>query len=71
MFFRTEFFVRITLTTPVELITQGKLPALSANVRLGWKRLVVTNTLAYYGDVITTVKSFTRLAPGNYITMID
>jgi hypothetical protein len=33
--------------------------ALPANIRLGWKYLTVTNTLAYYGtELITTIKSF-------------
>ncbi len=34
---------------------QGRLPALHANIRLGWKGLSVTNILAYYG---TAVKIF-------------
>jgi hypothetical protein len=37
----------------------GRVPALSANIRLGWKRMAVTNTLAYYNTAtITTVKRF-------------
>jgi hypothetical protein len=37
---------------------KGMLVALSKNIRLGQKRLTVTNTLAYYDtELITTVKS--------------
>ena len=39
--------------------------ALSSNIRLGWKALPGTNTLAYYeNSQITAVKSFLTLAPG-------
>jgi hypothetical protein len=34
---------------------QGRDPALPANTRLGWKWLIVTNTLAY-AELITAVK---------------
>jgi hypothetical protein len=40
-------------------------PALSINIRLGWKVLPVKNTLAYYEHLqITTVKSFIASGSG-------
>ncbi len=42
--------------------------SIPANIRLGWKKLTVTNTLAYYDmEVITAVKSFVVefVAPGS------
>ncbi len=37
----------------------GKIPALPANVRLGWKRMAAANTLASYdAATLTAVKSF-------------
>jgi hypothetical protein len=43
----------------------GRLLALLANIRLGWKDLPGTNTLAYYGNpYFTAVISFMILAPG-------
>ncbi len=43
----------------------GRLLASPTNVRLGWKGLPRTNTLAYYKNLtITAVKSFIVLAPG-------
>ncbi len=49
----------------------GKLLALPTNVRLGWKSLPRTNTLAYYKSLeITAVKSFITLAPGQNITKL-
>ncbi len=43
----------------------GQAPALPANIRLGWKGLPETNTLAYLKNPqITAVKSFTVQAPG-------
>ncbi len=40
-------------------------PSLTANIRLGWKGLPGTNTLAYYKNQQTTsVKSFIVKAPG-------
>jgi hypothetical protein len=42
--------------------------ALPANIRLGWKGLQGTNTLAYYEDSqITSVKSFIILGPGDSV----
>ncbi len=42
----------------------GLAPALTANIRPGWKCLPGTNTLAYYEDLyLTAVKSFITLAP--------
>ena len=43
----------------------GKLLASPINIRLGWKGLSETNTLAYYKyPYITAVKSFIVKAPG-------
>jgi hypothetical protein len=43
----------------------GKLLALPKNIRLGWKGLSGTNTLAYYKHLyITGFKSFVTLTPG-------
>ncbi len=43
----------------------SKLLALLTNISLGWKRVPVANTLAYYGDLsIMVVKSFVTLGPG-------
>ncbi len=42
----------------------GQTPALPTNIRLGWKGLSGTNTLAYYEKPkITCIKSFIILAP--------
>jgi hypothetical protein len=41
-----------------------RLLALPTNIRLGWKGFPQSNTLAYYENpLITSVKSFIRLAP--------
>ncbi len=46
--------------------------SLAANIRLGWKQLTVTNTLAYYGmEQITAVKSFKLLVPRANLMMIS
>ncbi len=38
---------------------KGKLPALTAKIRLSWKWMTLANTLVYYGMAFnTTVKSF-------------
>jgi hypothetical protein len=43
----------------------GKLWAYPENIRLEWKGLSATNTLAYYKNMyITAVKGFIELAPG-------
>ncbi len=43
----------------------GKLLALPMSIRLGWKGLLGTNTLAHYeNSQITDMKSFITLAPG-------
>ncbi len=49
-----------------ETVLLKRIPlALPTNIRLGWKALPGTNTLAYYiHSVITDVKSFIRLRPG-------
>ncbi len=40
-------------------------PNLPANIRIGWKRLATTNTLAYYGlELNTVVKGFIVQSPG-------
>jgi hypothetical protein len=47
-----------------------RLVALLPNIRLGWKGLPGTNTLAYYENLlIMAVKSF-RLAPGVVFTKL-
>jgi hypothetical protein len=44
----------------------GRLLTLPAIIRLGWKGLLGTNTLAYYeSSKITDRKSFIALGPGN------
>ena len=44
----------------------------STNIRLGWKSLPGTNTLAYYeNSLIADVKSFIRLGPGVTPSKID
>jgi len=45
---------------------EGRLLALPANIRLDWRGLPGTYTLAYYKNTqITTVKSFKVQAPGS------
>ncbi len=48
-----------------DLTLMVTLPTLPTNIRLGYKRMTVPNTLAYY-DVAqnTTIKSFILQAPG-------
>jgi hypothetical protein len=42
----------------------GRLLLLPANIRLGWKRFAVANTLAYYDtETIMPVKGFIALVP--------
>ncbi len=42
----------------MKLHSNGKLLALPTNIRLGWKQMVVANTVAYYGTAtIMDVKS--------------
>ncbi len=49
----------------MRLYLNGKFKALPANIRLGWKRETLTNTLAYYSmKLFTSVKSFTAQALG-------
>jgi hypothetical protein len=44
--------------------SDGQAPALPVNIRLGWKGLPETNTLAYYENpLITAAKSFIVQAP--------
>jgi hypothetical protein len=44
----------------------GQAPALLTNIRLGWKGLPGTNTLAYYEhSQLTDVKRFITLDPGS------
>jgi hypothetical protein len=50
--------------TQVKKLLGAPLLALPANIRLGWKGLPGTNTLAYYGNLkITAAKSFIIQAP--------
>jgi hypothetical protein len=47
------------------LHTNGRLLALSTNIRLGWKWIAVANTLAYcFTATITAIKGFIAQAPG-------
>ncbi len=49
----------------------GKLLTLSMSIRLGWKDLLGTKTLAYYeNSQITGMKSFITLAPGFNVTKL-
>jgi hypothetical protein len=49
----------------------GKLLALPMSIRLGWKGLLGTDTLAYYeNSQITDMKSFITLAPGFNVTKL-
>jgi hypothetical protein len=42
----------------------GQVQALLVNIRLGWKRLIVKNVVAYYDiEIITAVKCFIVQAP--------
>ncbi len=51
----------------MRLNSKGKLITLLANIRLGLRRLNMSNTLAYYkAELITTVNSFILLAQGKY-----
>ncbi len=51
----------------VKHFTLGYAPALLTNIRLGWKSLPGTNTLAYYeNSKITDGKSFITLTPGPF-----
>jgi len=46
------------------LHSNSRLLALSAKIRPGWRRLTMTNTLAYYDTItFTAVKSFIVQAP--------
>jgi hypothetical protein len=50
---------------PLGASCKGKLRALPTNIRLGWKVLTRTDTVAYYEhSQITAVKSFMRLDQG-------
>ena len=49
---------------PLRARRKGRLLTLLSNIRLGWKGLPRTNTLAYYENpLITAVKSFIVQAP--------
>jgi hypothetical protein len=46
------------------LHTKGRLPTFPSNVRLGWKRLVMSNKLAWHTtELNTTVKKFYSTGP--------
>ncbi len=50
----------------------GRLLASPTNIRLGWKGLPGTNTLAYYENLqIMAVKSFILRAPGLRLTNLS
>jgi hypothetical protein len=49
---------------PTELLSSGRLLALYADIRQGWKLLTVPNGLAYYDiAIITTAKKFCGTGP--------
>jgi hypothetical protein len=53
------------LTAVTGFHSHSRVLALPTNIRHGWKRMAVANTLAYYETVIiTAVKSFIVKAPG-------
>ncbi len=55
---------------PTGLHSDGKLPALPTNIRLGWKQVEVANTLAYYDTTtIIAAKSFIVHVPGFMILL--
>jgi hypothetical protein len=48
------------------LHSYGRLLVLPANIRQGWKCMVVASTVTYYGmATITVIKSFIVQAPGH------
>jgi hypothetical protein len=47
----------------MENLKVGLAQALPANIRLGWKDLAGTNTLAYYKNINYGQKSFITLTP--------
>ncbi len=52
------------METLTGLCSKGRLMASPVNIKLGWKKMVVPNTLAYYNTApITAVKSFIVQAP--------
>jgi hypothetical protein len=55
----------LLLSRKLEDASLGQAPALHINIRLGWKGLPGTNTVAYSENLqITAVKSFIVQAPG-------
>jgi len=53
---------------PTRVGLKGYAPALPSNIRLGWKWLRVTSTLAYYvAELITAVKSIVEQAAGKNV----
>jgi hypothetical protein len=56
---------------PEVALLQGRLLALPLNIRLGWKGLTGTHTVAYYGHLLfTDVKTFITLGPGPNVTKL-
>jgi hypothetical protein len=52
--------------------SMGLAPALPTNIRLGWKSLQGTNTLAYYEDsLLTAVKSFITFATHKHYIRLE
>jgi hypothetical protein len=49
------------------LHSDGRLQAMPANIRPGWKWMATANTLAYYNtETITAIKSFMLQGPRDY-----
>jgi len=56
---------------PTEFLFNGRPLVSPSNIRLGWKRMAVANTLAYYDmATFTALKSFIVQAPGNFVANV-
>ncbi len=53
-------FMPIVVAPPKGVHSEGWLLALPANIRLGWKWLVLTNALAYYSAPLITAVKFVQ-----------
>ncbi len=64
--FQPSLMFMVTTRALVKHLSDAPLQALPANIKLGWKGLPGTNTLAYYeSSQITDVKSFYNIRPRN------
>jgi hypothetical protein len=58
----------IASEAPFRCSSHGRLPVSPTNIRLGWKRLPGTKTLAYYKNpYITDIKKFYNIGTGREI----